>query len=309
VIDMEQKQWIEKIKTMKQEKDILVLAHYYVDGSVQEVADFVGDSYYLSQMALLQKQQVILFCGVRFMGESAKILNPDKKIIIVDQEADCPMAHMVNKEEIKKIKEQCKDVAIVCYINSTAETKAFSDVCVTSSNAVSIVKQLPEKNIFFIPDGNLGQYVQSQLPEKNIIIHEGYCYVHHNITKEQVKKVKKKVPDAKILAHPECTKEVLEMADYIGSTSGILHYATESVSKRFIICTEKGILHELHKKNPDKIFYFIEPQPSCLDMKKITLPKVYQAIKTLEPEIKINDDVQEEAKKPLERMHTLAGSC
>lgn len=306
VMKMEQTKWIEKIKKIKKENHVLILAHYYVDEMVQEVADFVGDSYYLSQIALKQKQNTIVFCGVRFMGESAKILNPHKKIILVETSADCPMAHMVDVEKIKKTRKQYDDLAIVCYINSTPEVKALSDVCVTSSNAVTITKQLKQKNIFFIPDENLGRYVQSQVPEKNFIFNQGFCYVHKNINKDQVLQIKSNIPEAKVLVHPECTMDVLEIGDYIGSTSGIIRYVSESKEQKFIICTEQGILHELKKRNPDKEFFFVTPTSICSDMKKITLQKVYNAIQTLEPEITLDHHLQENAKNALEKMHLLA---
>ncbi len=184
----------EEIKQLAKEKDVVILAHYYVDGEVQAIADYVGDSYYLSKIATEVKQKNILFCGVTFMGESAKILNPEKKVIMADELADCPMAHMVDLDKIKEVRKQYKDVAVVCYVNSTAEIKAKSDVCVTSSNAIRVVKALENKRIFFIPDNNLGRYVASKVPEKEFIFHDGFCHVHTSITKEQVEAAKKLYP-------------------------------------------------------------------------------------------------------------------
>lgn len=212
---------IEEIKRLKKEKDVVVLAHYYVDGAVQEIADFVGDSYFLAKKAKEVTQQNILFCGVSFMGESAKILNPDKKVIMPDANADCPMAHMVAVQRIQEVKEQYPDVAVVCYVNSTAEIKSYSDVCVTSSNAVRVVEQLPNKQIFFVPDNNLARFVAKQLPEKEFIFNDGYCHVHKSMAKEDLLKAKENYPNALVLTHPECTEDVVEISDFVGSTSEI----------------------------------------------------------------------------------------
>ena len=246
------KQQIENIKQMQKEKDVVILAHYYVDGAVQEIADFVGDSFFLAKKAVSIPNQNILFCGVSFMGESAKILNPGKRVIMADEYADCPMAHMVDVRQIEEVREQYEDVAVVCYVNSTAEIKAHSDVCVTSSNALRVVKALPNKRIFFIPDNNLGRYVASKLPEKEFIFHDGYCHVHKSIHAENVKEAKGLHPDALVLTHPECTWDVLELSDFIGSTSEIIDYATASDHDKFIICTEMGVFYELQQKNPQK---------------------------------------------------------
>lgn len=233
---------VEQIKKLKEEKDVVILAHYYVDGQVQELADYVGDSYYLAKVATKVKEKNILFCGVSFMGESAKLLNPGKKVVMADENADCPMAHMVTVERIAEVrKEYDGDVAVVCYVNSTAEIKAVSDVCVTSSNALRVVKKIPQKNIFFVPDNNLGRYVAQQLPDKHFIFNDGFCHVHKSISKEAVQEAKKARPDALVLTHPECTMDVLEISDFIGSTSEIIDYATASEAKEFIICTEMGV--------------------------------------------------------------------
>ena len=242
----------QQIAALKKEKDAVILAHYYVDGPVQEIADFVGDSYYLAKKATTVSERVIIFCGVSFMGESAKILNPDKKVVMADETADCPMAHMVDVDRIKEVRQEYPDVAVVCYVNSTAEIKAASDVCVTSSNAIKIVKNLPNHDIFFIPDNNLGRYVAKQLPDKHFIFNDGFCHVHKSIHREDVLKAKEVHPEALVLAHPECTEDTLELADFIGSTSQIIDYVTESPEKVFIICTEMGIFYELMQKNPEK---------------------------------------------------------
>ena len=257
---------VSEIEQLKKEKNAIILAHYYVDDEVQKIADFVGDSYYLSKKALEAKEEVIVFCGVNFMGESAKILNPTKTVIMPDDLADCPMAHMAYLDKIDEVRKQYEDLAVVCYINSTAEVKAASDICVTSSNAVKIVKALKEKNIYFIPDENLGRYVASQVPEKNFIFNDGFCHVHTSITAENVLIAKEQVKDALVLVHPECKQEVVDLADYVGSTLGILNYATASDAKNFIICTEMGISYELKKNNPDKNFYSVGHRQFCPNM-------------------------------------------
>lgn len=296
----------EQIKRLKEEKDVVILAHYYVDGQVQEIADMVGDSYFLAKKATEVSQQNILFCGVSFMGESAKILNPDKRVIMADEFADCPMAHMVDISRIEEVREQYPDVAVVCYVNSTAEIKAYSDVCVTSSNALRVVKALPNKHIFFIPDNNLGRYIATLVPEKEFIFNDGFCHVHTSIHKENVEEAKKLHPDAPILTHPECTADVLEISDFIGSTSEILDYATKSSAKEFIICTEMGIFYELREKNPDKKFYSVGHRQFCPNMKKITLEKVLHALETLEPEVTLPEELRVKANAPLVKMLDLA---
>lgn len=296
----------EEIKRLAKEKDVAILAHYYVDGEVQALADYVGDSYYLSKVATGIEQQNILFCGVSFMGESAKILNPEKKVIMADELADCPMAHMVDLDKIDEIRKQYEDVAVVCYVNSTAEIKSKSDVCVTSSNAIRVVKALPNKRIFFIPDNNLGRYVASQLPEKEFIFHDGFCHVHKSITAENVKAAKEVRPEALVLAHPECTEDVLELADFIGSTSEIIDYATESSHNVFIICTEMGIFYELTQKNPEKKFYSVGHRQFCPNMKRVTLEKVRDALIRMEPEIVMDEEMRLKAFEPLNRMLELA---
>lgn len=296
----------EEIARLKKERDAVILAHYYVNDEVQDVADYIGDSYYLSKLATTVPQKTILFCGVSFMGESAKILNPEKTVLMPDSLADCPMAHMADIDKIKEIRNNYEDLAVVCYINSTAELKTYSDVCVTSANALKIVKALPNKNIFFIPDENLGRYIASQVPEKNFIFNEGFCHVHTSINKENVLKAKLARPDAEILVHPECTMEVLALADYIGSTSGIINYATESDSQEFIICTEMGVLHELKQKNPDKKFYSVGHRQFCPNMKRITLEKVRNSLRDLTVEVEVSEELCEKANLPLNRMLELA---
>lgn len=296
----------ERIEQLKKEKDIVILAHYYVDGEVQEIADLVGDSYFLAKKATEVSQQNILFCGVSFMGESAKILNPGKRVIMADEFADCPMAHMVDIAKIQQVREQYPDVAVVCYVNSTAEIKAYSDVCVTSSNALRVVQSLPNKHIFFIPDNNLGRYISTLVPEKEFIFNDGFCHVHTSIHRENVEEAKKLHPNTPVLTHPECTADVLEISDFIGSTSEILDYATKSDAKEFIICTEMGIFFELEQKNPDKRFYSVGHRQFCPNMKKITLEKVVRAMEEMEPEVTMDEGLRVKANAPLVKMLELA---
>ncbi len=296
----------DKIEQLKSEKDAVILAHYYVDGEVQAVADYVGDSYYLAKVAKNVKQSVIVFCGVEFMGESAKILNPEKTVLMPDLTADCPMAHMVKEGVIEQMRKDYPDLAVVCYINSTAELKCKSDVCVTSSNAVRIVKALPNENIFFIPDQNLGRFVKEQVPEKNVILNDGYCPIHKQILASELIKLKKKRPLALVLAHPECTSDVLEQADFIGSTSEIIDVAKENECEEFIICTECGVKYRLEKDSPDKKFYFPNPTPVCVDMKKNSLEKIVKVLESGENAVKVSEEIAKGSMKPLERMLELA---
>nr|WP_288555717.1 quinolinate synthase NadA [uncultured Mediterraneibacter sp.] len=296
----------EEILKLKEEKNAVILAHYYVRPEVQAIADYVGDSFYLSKVAVDLKEQTIIFCGVSFMGESAKILNPEKHVLMPDMAADCPMAHMAAAEKIQKVREEYDDLAVVCYINSTAELKRHSDVCVTSANAVQIVKALPNKNIFFIPDRNLAHYIAEQVPEKHFIYNEGFCIVHEYMEVEEIKEAKAAHPEAEVLSHPECPPAVLEMSDYIGSTKGIIQQAGITDAKEMIICTESGVLYELEKRYPDKKFYFTETLPVCRNMKKVTLEKVLHVLQTGENEIFVDEVVRQESRKPLERMLELS---
>lgn len=292
----------EEIEKLKKEKNAVILAHYYVRPEVQDLADYIGDSFYLSKVAVGLKEQTIVFCGVSFMGESAKILNPSKTVLMPDAKADCAMAHMASPEAIKEVREKYDDLAVVCYINSTAELKEYSDVCVTSANAVKIVKALPNKNIYFIPDKNLGRFVADQVPEKNFIFNDGYCPVHEKMLLNEVKNLKEEHPQAKILAHPECNEGIREIADYLGSTSGIIKYATENDDEEYIICTEDGVLYKLEENNPKKKFYFPKTEPVCEDMKLITPEKILHVLKTGENEMHLSEERRERSKRPLERM-------
>ena len=296
---------IERIRHLKEKKHAVILAHYYVTDEVQQIADYTGDSFYLSKIAKNTDAEIIVFCGVSFMGESAAIMNPDKKILLPDRMADCPMAHMADIEKIKELREKYEDLAVVCYINSTAELKMYSDVCVTSANAVKIVKKLPNQNILFIPDGNLGQYVKEQIPEKNVILNAGYCPVHAAITKQEVLEAKEEHPEAKFLVHPECTQEILKEADYIGSTSDIIRFVVEDEGTEYVIGTEIGVFYELKKQCPNKKFYTLRKPPICEDMKLVTLEKVLTVLEKETNEVIISEEMRRKAIVPLEKMMEL----
>lgn len=291
-----------KIEQLKRAKNAVILAHYYAPADVQEIADYVGDSFYLAKIARQSEADMLVFCGVFFMGESAKILNPDKKVLMPDLNADCPMAHMVADGIIEEMRNQYEDLAVVCYINSTAALKCRSDVCVTSSNAVRIVKALPNKNIFFIPDRNLGSFVAKQVPEKNVIINDGCCPIHTKITAKQVRVELDKHPEAKVLAHPECEPSVLELADQIGSTADIIAFAKADQTKEYIICTEEGVDYQLITDNPNKRFYYPVPHPCCVDMKLNTLSSVLSVLEKEDKEVTVGEEICKGALLSLERM-------
>lgn len=295
-----------KIRELKKQKNAIILAHFYTPSEIQGVADYVGDSFYLAKVAKNSNADRIIFCGVSFMGESAKILNSTKKVLMPDISADCPMARMVKDGKIEEMRAKYKDLAVVCYINSTAELKCKSDVCVTSSNAVKIVRNLPNKNIFFIPDQNLGRFVAEQVPEKNIILNDGYCPVHVKISTEEILEKKKLYPNALVLSHPECEERILSISDFIGSTAEIIDYAKQSDSSEFIICTENGVKYQLEEDSPNKTFHFTKTTPCCVDMKLNTLEKLLKALETEENEIEISEDIIKKAMLPLNKMLELA---
>jgi len=304
--DKEEIKMKEKILKLKKEKDAVILAHYYVPAEVQEIADYVGDSYQLAKIAKDLKESVICFCGVRFMAESAKILNPDKTVLIPVDYADCAMAHMIKPEKIMQMREKYPDLTVVTYINSTAETKKYSDVCVTSSNAIKIVEKIDSEHIFFVPDQNLGSFINEQLPGKNMMLNDGYCPVHHILSAEDVKAAKEAHPNAKVLAHPECRKEVLNLADYVGSTSGIIQYATTHSDKEYIIATEYGVEYELRVQNPDKTFYPLKSEMVCADMKLITLEAVKNCLENMSNQVEVDEETARLASIPLNKMLELA---
>ena len=294
----------EKILKLKKEKNAIILAHLYQIPEIQEIADYVGDSYYLSQVARDAKEDLIIFCGVKFMAESAKVLSPEKTVILPAPNAGCPMADMAEVEDVEEMIKKYPDAFKVCYINSSYEVKALCDPSVTSSSALNIIKNIPNKQILFLPDQNLGGYISEFFPEKEFILWRGFCPTHHRITAEDIIKAKEEHPNVKVLSHPECSKEVRDLSDYIGSTSGIINYATECEDKEFIIATEEGVLHQLKKKNPDKKFYFPEVMV-CPNMKKTSLQDVYDALDGKKEEVILDEEIRKKALTSLENMHKL----
>ena len=294
----------EKIVKLKKEKNAIILAHLYQIPEIQEIADYVGDSYYLSQVARDAKEDLIIFCGVKFMAESAKVLSPEKTVILPVPNAGCPMADMAEVEDVEEMIKKYPDAFKVCYINSSYEVKALCDASVTSSSALNIIKNIPNKQILFLPDQNLGGYISEFFPEKEFIFWQGFCPTHPRITAEDIIKAKEEHPNVKVLSHPECSKEVRDLSDYIGSTSGIINYATECEDKEFIIATEEGVLHQLKKKNPDKKFYFPEVMV-CPNMKKTSLQDVYDALDGKKEEVILDEEIRKKALTSLENMHKL----
>ena len=290
-----------QIERLKDKKNAIILAHNYQRPEIQDIGDIVGDSFALAKKARETKKDVIVFCGVDFMAESAKILNPEKTVLHPNPNAKCPMAAMVDLESLKWMKEKHPDAAIVSYINTTAEIKAVSDICVTSSNAVKIIKKLEEKKIIFIPDTNLGNYVTRFIKDKQIILWPGICPTHHRIKKERILELKKIHPHAEVLVHPECNPDVIDLADYISSTQGMVRYAKTSSSKEFIIGTEKDLCHQLSINNPEKTFYPIDIAV-CPNMKKITIKHVLTCLQTLKPIVELSNEIIQKASIPLERM-------
>ncbi|MGI6588531.1 MAG: quinolinate synthase NadA [Peptococcia bacterium] len=295
-----------QILNLKKECKAVILAHNYQIKEIQEIADYVGDSFYLSKIAASTENEVIVFCGVRFMAETAKILAPEKIILLPEIEAGCPLAEMITVENLQKLRAEHPDAAVVCYINSSTEVKALSDVCCTSANAVKVVRSLPEKKVIFIPDQNLGNYVAKQVPEKELILGNGYCPVHAQIKPEDIAEIREKYPQAEILVHPECAPHVADLADFIGSTSEIIRYAQSSKAKICIIGTEKGVLYKLQASCPKKDFYFLHPHLICADMKKTNLQSVYNALYHKQYEINVDKRIAEKAKQALGRMLELA---
>lgn len=291
----------ERLKVLKKERNAIILAHYYQRDEIQEVADFRGDSFLLAQKAAETDAEVIVFCGVHFMGESAKILAPNKKVIIPDERAGCPMADMVNVEGLRKLKEQHPNAKVVTYINSSAEIKAETDICCTSANAVRVIQSLDAEEIIWVPDKNLGHYVQ-QHTDKKMIIWEGYCNTHDMLTIKDVVEMRAKYPDAKFVVHPECRPEVVEMGDFVGSTTAILEYCKNSDCKEFIVGTEDGTGYQLRLDSPDKTFHFATKFLVCPNMKVNNLKKLVKALETMKPEIYVPPAVADRARLSLERM-------
>ncbi len=293
---------IERIKQLKKEKNALILAHYYAPTQIWEMADLVGDSLELSRKAAEAKENLIVFCGVRFMAESAKILNPGKKVLLPVSDAGCPMADMIDAAALRALKEEHPKAAVICYVNSSAEVKAESDICCTSSNAVKVAGSLPHKEIIFVPDQNLGSYVAGHYPDKKFYFIDGYCPIHNACSVKDLEKAKKAHPNALIAAHPECGKGTGKLADFVGSTTGILNFCRESRAKEFIIGTEVEIVYALQKELPEKIFYPAKEEFLCKDMKKNTLSTLLSALETEAHEICLDEKTLLLAKNALEKM-------
>lgn len=293
----------DRIIELKKEKDICILAHAYQSHDIWEVADYVGDSYGLSVEAAKAPQQTVIMAGVRFMADTVKILSPEKKVILANEMAGCVMADQMNRDMVLEMQKENPGYATVAYINTTSELKTAVDVVVTSSSAVKILKNMPEKDILFIPDCNLGGWVEKQLPEKNFKFFMGGCPTHMSITTEDVRVAEEKHPEAKILVHPECRMEITELADYVGSTTGIMKYAEESDAKEFIIGTESSIVQHLQFKCPDKKFYLLSDRCVCNNMKITTLYDIYNAVLGEGgEEIILSDEFIRDAKRPIDRM-------
>ncbi len=299
---------IEKINLLRNEKDALILAHFYQDASIQEIADHVGDSLALAQWAAKAQNEVIVLCGVHFMGETAKILSPHKKVLIPDREAGCSLADSCPADKFEEFIAKHPGHTVISYVNTTAAVKALTDVVVTSSNAKQIVDSLPaNEKIIFGPDRNLGNYINT-VTGRNMLLWDGACHVHEQFSLEKIIELKKAHPDALLLTHPECKKYILELSDHVGSTSSILKFAANSDNNKFIIATESGIMHELRKQNPQKIFIAAPPEDAscacneCSYMKMNTLEKLYLCLKNEEPEITVEENVRIKAVKSIERM-------
>ncbi len=298
----------QEILRLKKENDICILAHSYVAHEILEIADFTGDSYALSVKAKTAPQKTVLMVGVRFMAETVKILSPEKKVILSHRRAGCPMAEQMDKDLILQMKNQYPDYKVVAYINTTADLKTVCDVCVTSSSAVKIVKNLDAENILFIPDCNLGAYVAAQVPEKNFKLVHGGCPIHASVNEDEAVEAKKEHPNAPLLVHPECTPDVVKHADYVGSTSGIMEYAKNSDKKEFIIGTEISIAEHLQYECPDKMFYYLSQKLICKNMKMSTLMDVYNAVRGVSgEEIVLDEDTIVKARKCIDEMIRLGG--
>ncbi len=294
--------YINEIDELRHQKKAIILAHNYQNDEIQDLADIVGDSLALSQYAANSDAEIIVFCGVHFMAESAAILAPEKTILFPAENAGCPMADMADPTEVLKWRERYPKAAIVAYVNTSAAVKAVSDYCCTSANAVKLVKNIPESEIIFLPDQNLGHYVAEQVPEKIIHFWPGYCITHHQVKPEAVNTIKELHPDAVVLVHPECRPEVTALADFVGSTSQIIKYVKCSPCQKYIIGTEMGIIHGLQKENPGKTFYLLNKGLVCPNMKQTTVAKVLKSLQTMQPIIKVPHELRAKAEQALNRM-------
>jgi quinolinate synthase len=295
-------QLLEKIKQLKDKREAIIIAHNYQLGEIQDLADFCGDSLGLSIQAAQTDAKVIVFCGVQFMAETAAILSPEKTILLPDKFAGCPLADMINAEQLRQLKQQNPDALVVCYVNSSAEVKAESDYCCTSANAVEVVSSLPtNRPVIFVPDQHLGRFV-AEKTGRDIILWPGYCHVHVVITEEDIKNAKVKYPDAIVMAHPECTEPVKKLSDQILSTGQMLKFVKASSAKRFIVATEIGMIHALKKQSPKAEFTPASDKAICPNMKKITLDKIIGSLQDLQYKVTVPEEIRVKAKKAIDRM-------
>jgi len=299
---MDEKELVQEINRLKEEKNALILAHNYQIPEIQAVADILGDSLKLSIEAAKTDKDIIVFCGVKFMAESAKLLSPDKKVLLPALDAGCPMADMQDAEALREMKKEYPGVPVVTYVNSNTDVKAETDICCTSSNAVNVVKSLDSDRVIFGPDKNLGSYIQQFVKDKEIILWNGFCPTHEAVKSEEVVEVKLKNPGVKILVHPEANPSVVELADFVGSTSQMINYVKENDDEKFIIGTEMGILNIMSKENPNKEFKLLSPKLICVNMKKTNLKSLYDALNEEKHEITIDEDIREKAKMSLDQM-------
>lgn len=293
---------IDRINRLRRDRNAVILAHNYTIGEVQDCADFVGDSLGLSRQAADTDADVIVFCGVHFMAETAAILSPSKRVIMPDAHAGCPMADMVTPAALKEMQAQHPGCVTVTYVNSSAAVKALSDVCCTSANAVEVVRQVPEdRTVLFVPDQNLGSYVAGKL-DRELVLWPGFCPTHHRILPEKVEEARAAHPGARLVVHPECRPTVVALADAVDSTTGILRYCRESNAEEFLVGTEIGILHRLEKENPGKVFHALAPTMTCPNMKRNNLERILWCLQDLAPQVEVPSEIAEDARRPIERM-------
>lgn len=297
---------VDEIMELKKERDAIILAHNYQIPEIQDIADVVGDSLKLSQVGKESEQRTIVLSGVRFMAESAKILSPEKTVLLPASDAGCPMADMIDIDKLRAFKAENPGVPVMCYVNSSADVKAESDICCTSANALKIARSLESDKILFVPDKCLGGYIAKMIPEKEFILYDGYCVTHNRIKREEVLKIRELYPESPILVHPECSSEIADMADFVGSTSQIISYAKNSDSREIIIGTEMGVMHKLQNDNPDKSFKLLSPSLICPNMKKTTLEDIRDALKYGREEIVLDEDIRVRAEKSLDDMLKLS---
>lgn len=296
-----------RIEELKRERNAVIIVHNYERDEVQEIADITGDSLALSKAVVRTDADVIVFCGVHFMAETAYILNPSKKVLLPVKEAGCPMADMITPEALKELKRRYPRVPVVCYVNSSAAVKAESDICCTSSNAIEITKSLSDKKIIFVPDKNLGRYVQSQLPDKEIILWNGFCPCHIAVLPDQILAAKEARPDAEVIVHPECNPDILQLADYVASTAGMLKYVKSSAKNEFIVGTEMGILYKLKQDNPGKRFYLPTDALLCANMKLTTLGWVARSLELMVYEVTVTENIRKRAQGAVDKMLAVSG--